>query len=148
MKRVIVLAAFLLATIASVRADTESVYQEWSDAVTRQKYPEALALGMALFHASQSLPQWDSCEMETSPEDFFLFDIGNTLIHLSRWEEAKFCLTLFLIHAESDEELAKTFGPEFSKVVWLRDNKIHDQPFFRDTLPKGEQNSDGNPIPQ
>jgi len=40
--------------------------------------------------------------------------------------------------------MAITFGQSFSKSEWLRNNKIQDQPFFQESLPKGEPATDGN----
>jgi hypothetical protein len=134
--RPILICSILLTPLTLVSADTETLYTEWTVAQSTGNYPEALILGMKLIHASQEVPRWDQCDQETPFEVNLLFDIGNTLMNLSRWEEAKFCLTFFLVHVQTENELARTFGPDFSKAEWLRDNKIEDQPFFQDTLPR------------
>lgn len=132
--RILLICSILLTPFAPARADTETLYVEWIAAASAGSHHEALTRGMKLFHTLQGVPRWDSCDGETPFEVDFFFDIGNTLVHLSRWEEAKFCLTFFLIHVQSESELGLTLGQDFSKEEWLRNNKIEDQPFFQDSL--------------
>lgn len=113
----------------------ENLYRSFAEASAAQEHTEALKFGVDLLNLGYSSEEDDARIFVAG----LLFEIGNTLIHLARWEEAKFCFMLSLVSTLTDEEISTTFGQDFSREDWLRDNRLQGQLFYREQTKAGEQ---------
>lgn len=69
--------------------------------------------------------------------NLFFFDLGNILVQLKRWSEAKYCFTRCIIGNHSDTKLQKAFGLTFSRNEWFASNRLEEQSFFKQYENKG-----------
>jgi len=132
-----VVASLIWAVLFSVFARSEEIEDETVEGLFQRSaryslegnHEEALDCFVRLIKLGEIEDRkWDG--LGETQWHLLFFDLGLLLLPLDRWEEAKYCFKRCVIEGNSEEELVRLFGKDFSSENWFRENRLADQPFY------------------